>query len=89
LVSHPYGYADPELDMNDPDTLGFYTQLQLFRNNPEVAVGAVLEFPPTLSPQQRRIIYSLATQLNLDSSTCIIDQDRLVRVSKINYSSPT
>ena len=40
--------------MNDPDTLGFYTELQLFRNNPEAAEGATLQFPPTLTPQQRQ-----------------------------------
>jgi hypothetical protein len=73
--------------MNDPDILGFYTELQLFRKNPEVAVGAVLQFPSTLSPQQRRIIHSLAVRLNLDSSTHSIDQDRFVIVSKINNSS--
>ena len=68
--------------MNDPDTLGFYTELQLFRNTPDAASGATLQFPPTLSPQQRRIVHSLATKLNLDHSSHGIGQDRFVTVSR-------
>jgi hypothetical protein len=66
--------------MNDPDTLGFYTEIQLFRNNPEAATGAALQFPPTLSPQQRRIVHSLAMKLNLDHLSHGTGQDRFVTV---------
>lgn len=68
--------------MNDPDTLGFYTELQLFRNNPEAAAGATLQFPPTLTPQQRRIVHSLAIKLNLEHSSHGTGQDRFVTVSR-------
>ena len=68
--------------MNDPDTLGFYTELLLFRNNPEAAAGATLQFPPTLTPQQRRIVHSLAIKLNLEHSSHGTGQDRFVTVSR-------
>jgi hypothetical protein len=69
--------------MNDPDTLGFYTTLQLFRNNPEAAAGAILQFPSALSPQQRRIVHSLAIKLNLDSY--VIDQNYII--ISVSYKS--
>jgi hypothetical protein len=68
--------------MNDLDILGFYTELQLFRNSPEAAAGATLEFPPTLSPQQRQIVHSLTIKLKLDYLSHDIDQDRFITVSR-------
>jgi hypothetical protein len=54
--------------MNNLETLSFYTVLQLFRTRPET-VGASLQFPSTLTLQQRRIVQSLAVKLNLDHAT--------------------
>lgn len=75
-----YDYTDPELDMNDSDILDLYTTLKLFRVNPEAAAGAILQFPPTLSLQQRRIIHSLAIKLNLDYLSHDIDQNCFVTI---------
>ena len=66
--------------MNDPDTLGFYTTMQLFINNPE-AEGATLQFPPTLTPRQRQIVHSLAIKLNLDHSSHSVGTGRYVTVA--------
>ena len=67
--------------MNDQDTLGFYTTIQLFRNNPE-ASGATLQFPPTLTPQQRRIVHSLAEKFNLLHCSHGLGQERFVTVTR-------
>ena len=75
MVLYLCEYTDSELDMNDPDTLGFYTELQLFRITTEAATGAILQFPSTLSLQQCRIIHSLAVKLNLDYLHHDIDQN--------------
>ncbi|EON66591.1 hypothetical protein W97_05837 [Coniosporium apollinis CBS 100218] len=52
----------PELDLNDPQTLQFYSQLLLFREDHS---RDVLAFPATLSPAQRRIVHTIAHQFNL------------------------
>jgi hypothetical protein len=75
LVIRLFDYIDSELDMNDPDTLGFYTELQLILNNPEAAAGVILQF---LFSQKCRIVHSLAIKLNLDHSSHDIGQDCFV-----------
>jgi len=65
--------------MNDPDTLGFYSTMLLFSHNLE-SVGQTLQFPPTLTPQQRRIVHSLAIKLNLDPSSHDIGTNRFITV---------
>ena len=49
-------------DLNDPQTLGFYTQLAIFKQNEE---QESLIFPSSLSPAQRRIIHTLAHHMQL------------------------
>jgi len=73
------------LDMNDPETLGFYTTMQLFRNNPETA-GAALQFPSTLTPVQRRIVHALAVKLNLDHNSHGVGTERFIIVSRPSSS---
>ena len=51
--------------MNDPETLGFYTAMQVFRNDPQNH-GMILKFPSTLSAEQCETVRSLAIRLNLD-----------------------
>lgn len=72
--------------MNDPDTLGFYTVMQLFRNKPDSA-SATLQFPPALTAQQRRIVRSLADKLNLDHCSLGYGQDRFVVVHRRQQQS--
>ena len=67
--------------MNDPQTLGFYTTMQLFRNDPK-NVGMTLQFPSTLSPEQRRIVRSLAIRLNLDPNSIGSGPDRYITVTR-------
>lgn len=49
-------------DLNDPQTLGFYTQLILFRDD---ASRETLVFPSQLTPPQRRIVHTLAHHMQL------------------------
>jgi hypothetical protein len=77
--------TDTDLDMNDPETLGFYTTMQLFRNNPETA-GAVLQFPPTLTPMQRSIVRKIAVKLNLNHTTHGVSPERFITVSPSSQS---
>ena len=50
-----------DLDMNDPQTLQFYTKLLLFKESRD----ETLPFPPTLAPPERRIIHTLAHHMGL------------------------
>ncbi|CAZ81631.1 unnamed protein product [Tuber melanosporum] len=54
--------SKPDVDLNDPQTLQFYSQLLLFRD--DVSREALI-FPATLSPQQRRIVHTLAHHMAL------------------------
>ncbi len=55
-------YATAELDMTDPTTLEFFTQLTLFRDDSK---RDGLAFPSSLGPEHRRTIHSLAHQMGL------------------------
>jgi len=65
--------------MNDPETLGFYTAIQLFRSKPEWR-GATLQFPPRLTVMQRAIVRTLALRLNLEHETHGHGPDRFIIV---------
>lgn len=69
-------FINEELDMNNQETLGFYTMLQVFRNRK--VEGAALQFPPTLTCQQRQIVHRLAKKVNLQSET---DCDGFIHVN--------
>jgi hypothetical protein len=51
-----------DVDMNDKQTLEFYTELVMFRNDPS---REVLIFPATLEPGHRRTIHTLAHHIGL------------------------
>ena len=51
-----------DVDLNDPQTLGFYSQLLLFRDD---ASRENLIFPSNLPPPSRRIIHTLAHHMGL------------------------
>jgi hypothetical protein len=54
--------VSPEVDLNDPQTLAFYSELLLFRDDHS---REALIFPSNLSPQQRRIVHTLAHHMQL------------------------
>jgi len=64
--------------MNNEETLGFYTAIQVFLLHYRSIPTAALEFPPTLNSGQRCIVRSLAQKHNLEidysesiSETCV------------------
>jgi len=69
------------------ETLGFYTHMQLFRNSPETQ-GATLQFPPTLTPQQRHIVHTLAAKLGLEHTSHGSGSERYVLVSRRSSPRP-
>lgn len=71
----------PEVDMNDPQVLQFYSQLLIFK---EALDRDSMTFPSTLSPPQRRIIHTLAHSLQLMHISKGHDKDRQVHVFKVN-----
>ena len=51
-----------EVDLNDPSTLGFYSELLLFKDDHN---REALMFPTSVTPAQRRVIHTLAHHMGL------------------------
>ena len=69
------------LDLNDAQTLQFYTELVLFKEDP--AREAVI-FPSNLTPPQRRIVHTLAHHLQLAHLSRGNGEQRQVHVFRVN-----
>ncbi|RMZ83910.1 hypothetical protein DV737_g1461, partial [Chaetothyriales sp. CBS 132003] len=89
-LSQRAGGAKPEVDMNDPETLKFYTEMTLFRSDPS---REVLIFSPTLTPEYRRVVHTLAHQLGLQHTSRGTGDQRQVHVTRAapgtNVSPPS
>ncbi|KAK6361738.1 hypothetical protein TWF730_005452 [Orbilia blumenaviensis] len=75
---------DLEIDLNNPQTLQFYSQLLLFRDD---HTREALIFPPTLSPSQRRIVHTLAHHMSLAHISRGTGETRQVQVFRHSPSS--
>lgn len=67
---HPFSIYHPEtpltrvdIDLNDPTTLSFYTELMLFKGDVN---RETLIFPTSVTPEQRRTIHTLAHHMALE-----------------------
>lgn len=76
-VTNPY----PDVDLNDPQVLQFYSQLLLFKETPE---RDSMTFPTTLAPLQRRTIHTLAHQLGLAHVSKGTGESRQVHIFKVH-----
>jgi hypothetical protein len=81
-------YTDPssnagELNFNNPETLTYYTELTLFKNDPS---REIIIFPQTLTPDQRRTIHVLAHNLGLEHGSTGLGDDRQLQVYKRRIS---
>ena len=75
------------VDLNNPETLNFYTELTLFRNDPN---REILVFPNSITPTQRRTIHILAHNMGLEHRSAGEGQHRQLHVIKdIARTSPT
>lgn len=76
-----------DVDLNNPDTLNFYTELTLFRNDP---TREILVFPNSITPTQRRSIHILAHNMGLEHRSAGEGQHRQLHVIKdVARTSPT
>ena len=69
------------IDLNDPETLRFYNQLLVFK---EDASREALIFPASLAPNQRRIVHTLAHHMQLGHSSRGNGEQRQVHVFRAN-----
>lgn len=72
------------MDLNDPQVLQFYSQLLLFK---ETAERESMTFPPSLAPTQRRIIHTLAHQLQLMHVSKGTGEQRQIHIFKVHDSN--
>lgn len=97
LNSHPHGSFEKltpeegqvEVDLNDSQTLSYYSQLLLFKE--DTARDSVI-FPPNLTPSQRRTVHTLAHNMGLAHASRGNGDQRQVQVFKVaagtNVSPP-
>ncbi|KAI1327626.1 hypothetical protein F5Y16DRAFT_189263 [Xylariaceae sp. FL0255] len=74
-----------DVDLNDPATLEFYTQLTLFKNDPSREVHI---FPPDVAPEQRRQIHILAHNMGLEHRSVGEADRRQIQIMKRPQNSP-
>ncbi|KAH8678330.1 hypothetical protein BX600DRAFT_431614 [Xylariales sp. PMI_506] len=74
-----------DLDLNDPETLEYYTQLTLFKNDP---AREVYIFSPDISPEQRRQIHILAHNMGLIHQSVGDNERRQLQIMKKGQNSP-
>ncbi|KAI0025071.1 hypothetical protein F4780DRAFT_411557 [Xylariomycetidae sp. FL0641] len=73
------------VDLNDPATLEFYTQLTLFKNDPSREVHI---FSPDIAPEQRRQIHILAHNMGLEHRSVGEADRRQIQIMKRPQNSP-
>ncbi|EUC44131.1 hypothetical protein COCMIDRAFT_99032 [Bipolaris oryzae ATCC 44560] len=74
------GQKTVDVDLNDPQSLQFYTQLLLFK---EAKDRDSMTFPANLAPLQRRTIHTLAHQLGLAHISKGTGDQRQVHIFKV------
>ncbi|CAG1964195.1 hypothetical protein SNK03_001871 [Fusarium graminearum] len=75
-----------DVDLNDPQTLEFYTELVMFRRDDS---REVLVFPPGIAPEHRRSIHILAHNMGLEHQSMGEAESRQLTVLKRQQPSPT
>ncbi|ORY56866.1 uncharacterized protein BCR38DRAFT_111846 [Pseudomassariella vexata] len=85
VKNQPSGSPLRDVDLNDPDTLEFYTQLTLFKNDPS---REVFIFPPDVAPEQRRQIHILAHNMGLEHRSVGEADRRQIQIMKRPQHSP-
>lgn len=74
-----------DIDLNNPDTLEFYTQLTLFKNDPG---RESYIFSPDITPEQRRQIHILAHNMGLEHHSIGENDRRQLQITKKSQNSP-
>ncbi|KAH8657082.1 hypothetical protein BGZ60DRAFT_139323 [Tricladium varicosporioides] len=71
------------VDMNEPSTLQFYSELMIFKNDTN---RDMLVFPSTISPTDRRTIHTLAHNMGLEHRSEGVGDGRCVQIFKTRQS---
>lgn len=71
--------TEPDVDLNDPEVLQYYSRLLLFK---EDTARDLMVFSPSLSPPQRRIVHTLAHHMGLGHASKGQSDQRAVHVFK-------
>jgi hypothetical protein len=74
----------PAYDLNDPQVLDYYNQLLLFKTD---ASRDSFTYSPALSPQDRRIVHTLAHQLGLAHVSKGAGEQRAVHIFRVHDGS--
>ncbi|KAI1760622.1 hypothetical protein GGR53DRAFT_522973 [Hypoxylon sp. FL1150] len=74
-----------DVDLNDPTTLEFYTQLTIFKNDHAREVHI---FSPDIAPEQRRLIHILAHNMGLEHKSVGEADRRQIQIMKRPQNSP-
>jgi hypothetical protein len=74
------------VDLNDPVTLEYYTELVMFRRDDS---REILIFPPGIAPEHRRSIHILAHHMGLEHQSIGEADSRQLTVLKRTQPSPT
>jgi RNA recognition motif-containing protein len=72
------------VDMNDPSTLGYFTELTVFKTDSN---REILVFPSTVSPHDRKIIHTLAHNMGLEHRSEGAGDSRCVQIFKTRQST--
>ncbi|KAI5456564.1 hypothetical protein BGZ63DRAFT_417557 [Mariannaea sp. PMI_226] len=75
-----------DVDLNDPQTLEFYTELAMFRRDD---TREILVFPAGIAPEHRRSIHILAHHMGLEHQSIGEADSRQLTVLKRQQPSPT
>ncbi|KAF9874462.1 r3h domain-containing protein [Colletotrichum karsti] len=75
-----------DVNLNDPETLEFYTELTVFKRD---TTREILIFPASISPEQRRQIHILAHHMGLEHNSVGEADSRQIHVVKHAMPSPT
>jgi hypothetical protein len=73
------------VDLNNPETLNFYTELMLFKSDPS---REIFIFPSSITPQQRRTVHILAHNMGLEHRSVGEGQHRQIHVIKDTAVAP-
>lgn len=75
-----------DVDLNDPQTLEFYTELVMFKRDDS---REILIFPPGIAPEHRRSLHILAHHMGLEHQSMGEADSRQLTVLKRQQPSPT
>jgi RNA recognition motif-containing protein len=72
--------SEKDVDLNEPATLAFYTELTIFKND---NMRETMVFPNSITPDERRVIHTLAHHMGLEHRSEGAGENRQVLILKM------